>query len=77
MFSNGENNSFSEADLRRVLASSEGQRLLALLRTDGGGALQRAMQAVKSGDYDSARTALEPMLQTGEARMLLEKLKTE
>ena len=35
------------------------------------------MQAVKSGDYGAAKTALEPMLQTAEARRLLEKLKTE
>ena len=77
MFSNGANNSFSEADLKRVLASPEGQRLLALLRTDGGGALRQAMQAVKGGDYDRAKTALEPMLQTAEAKQLLEKLQTE
>ena len=77
MFSNGANYSVSDAELRRVLASPAGQRLLALLRTDGGGALRQAMQAVKSGDYGAAKTALEPMLQTAEARDLLEKLKTE
>ena len=76
MFSNGANYSVSDAELRRVLASPEGQRLLAMLRTDGG-ALRQAMQAVKSGDYGAAKTALEPMLQTAEARRLLEKLKTE
>ncbi len=77
MFSNGANNSISEAELRRALASAEGQRLLALLRTDGGGALRQAMQSVKRGDYDSAKTVLEPMLQSAEARQLLEKLKTK
>ena len=77
MFSNGANNSFSEADLRRALASAEGQRILALLRSDGGGALKQAMQAVKTGDYVGAKTVLEPMLQTDEARQLLEKLKAE
>ena len=76
MFSNGANNSFSEADLRRALASAEGQRILALLRSDGG-ALKQAMQAVKQGDYAGAKTVLEPVLQTDEARQLLEKLKTE
>lgn len=77
MFSNAANNSFSEADLRRVLASAEGQRLLALLRRDGGAALRQAMQAVKSGDFDGAKTTLEPMLQSPEAQQLLENLKTE
>lgn len=77
MFSNGANNSFSETDLRRALASADGQRLLALLRADGGGALRQAMQAVKSGDYAGAKTVLEPVLQTDEAKQLLEKMKTE
>ena len=76
MFSNAANNSFSESYLRRVLASPEGQKLLALLRTDSG-ALKQAMQAVKSGDYESAKTALNPMLQTPEAKKLLEQLKPE
>jgi hypothetical protein len=77
MFSNAANNSVSESDLRRVLASPEGQKLLALLRTDGGGALKQAMQAVKDGDYEGAKTALDPMLQSPEAKKLLEQLKTE
>ena len=77
MFSNAANNSFSESDLRRVLASAEGQRLLALLRRDGGDALRQAMQAVKRGDYDGAKTTLEPMLQSPEAQRLLDNLKTE
>ena len=76
MFSNAANNSFSESDLRRVLASPEGQKLLALLKTDSG-ALKQAMQAVKGGDYEGAKTALDPMLQTPEAKKLLEQLKTE
>ena len=77
MFSNAANNSVSESDLRRVLASPEGQKLLALLRADGGSALKQAMQAVKGGDYEGAKTALDPMLQSPEARKLLEQLKTE
>ena len=76
MFSNAANNSFSESDLRRVLASPEGQKLLALLKTDSG-ALRKAMQAVKGGDYEGAKTALDPMLQSPEAKKLLEQLKPE
>jgi hypothetical protein len=76
MFSNSANNSFSESDLRRVLATPEGQRLLALLQKDKN-ALRQAMDAVKTGDHDSAKTALEPMLRSAEAKDLLEKLKAE
>ena len=76
MFSNSANNSISESDLRRVLASPEGKQMLALLRADGD-ALKLAMQAVKGGDYDAAKNALQPVLQTAEAQRLLEKLKTE
>lgn len=83
MFSNAANNSgslpFSQADLARVLASAEGRQLLALLRRDGGGALQQAAQAVQSGDYEAAKAVLSPMLQNPEAAELLGKLtkKTE
>lgn len=74
MFSNAANNSFSEQDLRRILASAQGQRLLALLRTDGE-ALRQAMQAVQSGDYERAKSVVEPMLRTQEAQKLLSELK--
>ena len=77
MFSNAANNSVSESDLRRVLASPEGQKLLTLLRADGGSALKQAMQAVKGGDYAGAKTALDPMLQSPEAKKLLEQLQAE
>ena len=74
MFSNAANKSFSASDLQKVLASPEGQRLLTLLRTDGGGALQQAMQAVKRGDYENAKSVLAPMLRDPEAAELLQKL---
>lgn len=79
MFSNTANISgalpISEAELKRVLASQEGRQLLSLLRRDGGDALQKAMQAVKAGDYEAAKTLLSPMLQDPEATALLGKLK--
>lgn len=78
MFSNAANNSgslpFTQADLARALASPEGRQLLALLRRDGGDALQQAAQAVKTGNYEAAKTVLEPMLQNPEAAALLGKL---
>lgn len=75
MFSNAANNSpFSEADLKRALASPEGARLLAILRAGNGDALNQAAQAVKTGDYAGAKTVLEPLLKNPEAQKLLEKL---
>ncbi len=76
MFSNAANNSlpFTQADLARVLASAEGRQLLALLRRDGGDTLQQAAQAIKTGDYNGAKSLLEPMLQNPEAASLLRKL---
>ncbi len=77
MFSNAANNSlpFSEQDLKRALASPEGAQLLAMLRAGNGEALSQAAQAVRSGNYDGIRSALEPVLQNPEAQKLLEKLK--
>lgn len=77
MFSNAANNSsipVSPEELRRVLTSPEGQKLLTLLRADGGEALKQAAKSVKQGDYDGAKTVLEPMLQNPEAQALLGRL---
>ncbi len=78
MFSNAANNSlpFSKEDLKRVLTSPEGQRLLAILRQSGGSALDQAAASVRSGDYAAAQTLLEPMLRDPEAQKLVEKLKS-
>lgn len=77
MFSNAANNSlpFSKEDLKRVLTSPEGQRLLAILRQSGS-ALDQAAASVRSGDYAAAQTLLEPMLRDPEAQKLVEKLKS-
>ena len=79
MFSNAANNSlhFSEEDLRRAIASSEGRQLLSLLRSGDGEALSRAVQAVWRGDYSDAQSVLEPMLRDPEAQKLVEQLKQQ
>ena len=66
--------SFSEADIKKVLGSKEGQALLRLLSRDGGGALQAAAKALKAGDTARAQSLVQPMLQTDEAAALLNKL---
>ncbi len=65
---------FSAEQIRSVLGSKEGQKLLALLNRDGGTALKQAAGAVKSGDYDAARRILEPVMQTPEAGKLVDEI---
>ena len=79
MFSNAANNSlpFSKEDLRLVLTSPEGQKLLALLRANGGSALDQAAQAAGRGDYAGAQALLAPMLRDPEAAALVERLKKQ
>lgn len=79
MFSNAANNSgalpFSAEDVRRVLASDEGRQLLAMLRSAGGDSLNRAMDAVRTGDVEKAKEILAPTLRDPEAARLLESLR--
>lgn len=66
--------SFSDEQLRRVLGSSEAKALLALLRADGGAAMQQAADALRRGDQAQARAILQPLLQTPQAQALLRTL---
>lgn len=64
---NGEKRKFSvnEPDperLRKLLQSPDGAALLRLLQKGGPGALQAAAQAIRSGDAETARQILEPLL---------------
>ena len=65
---------FSESQIRAVLGSDEGKRLLSLLQQDGGQRLKQAAEAVKSGDISGAQTILKPVMQTQEASELVEKI---
>ena len=66
--------SFSEADIKKVLGSKEGQALLRLLSRDNGKILQEAANALKAGDPARAKSIVQPMLQNEEAISLLDKL---
>ena len=66
--------SFSEADIKKVLGSKEGQALLRLLNRDNGKTLQEAAKALKAGDTALAQSIVQPMLQNEEAAALLNKL---
>ena len=64
--------SFSPEQLRRVLGSSEGRQLLALLSSGCG--LRQAADAAKQGDHARAMELLQPVLNTEQAQALLRKL---
>lgn len=64
---------FSPEELRRILGSAEGKRLMALLSQDGS-ALQQAAAAFRSGDVAGAQERLKPLVSTPEAAQLLDEL---
>lgn len=65
----------SEAQLRAMLASPEGRRLLALIQHTDGAALRAAAAAAKAGDYAAVQQILTPYLQSPEAEALLRTLR--
>ncbi|MBP3313603.1 MAG: hypothetical protein J6K84_02975 [Oscillospiraceae bacterium] len=66
--------SFSQADIKKVLASPEGQALLRMLNKDGGALLQKAAAAVKSGDIKTAQELVRPVMESPDATKLIERL---
>ena len=66
--------SFSPEQLRRVLGSSEGRQLLALLSSGCGERLRQVADAAKQGDHARAMELLQPVLNTEQAQALLSKL---
>ena len=71
----GKNNrDFSVEDAMRVANSPAGQQLLAMLRSQDKGQLQKILDQVSHGDYQNASSALNSMLTSPEAQALLRKL---
>lgn len=68
---------FSEAEIKKVLTSDEGKRLLQLLNQDGGQKLRQAADALRNGQQDAARQILTPVMESEEASRLVEKLNRE
>lgn len=62
------------AEAAKLLASAEGQQLLALLRQDGGNTLAQAAEAMRAGNTEGAKAILQPLLSTPEAAALLDQL---
>lgn len=71
---NFSNSSPSPEELRRVLASAEGQTLLRLLRSDGGAGLKAAAEALRKGNVEGVKSALSPLLAGTEAEALTRSL---
>ena len=69
-----QNSGFSMAEAAKLLASAEGQQLLALLRQDGGNTLAQAAEAMRAGNTEGAKAILQLLLSTPEAAALLDQL---
>lgn len=65
---------FSMQEALRLAKSPAGQQLLAMLRQADQGTLQQAMQQASAGDYDLAKTSLQDILSSPEAKALLQEL---
>lgn len=63
---------FSPEQVKQVLGSAEGRRLIAMLSKNGN--LQAAAEAWKKGDMKAVQEVLSPTLQTQEAEELLQKI---
>lgn len=63
---------FSPEQIKQVLGSEEGKKLIAMLSKSGN--LQAAADAFKQGNMEAAQEALRPTLQTQEAEQLLQKI---
>ena len=60
--------------LVRLAQSQPGRQLLMLLQQTGGQSLQSAMEQARSGNYDTAKETLSALLDTPEAKKLLQEL---
>ncbi len=65
---------FNEQDVRRVLGSPEGQKILQLLNRDGGRALRQAADALRGGNAQEALRVLSPIMESDEAASLIDRL---
>lgn len=69
---NGNEDSMQE--LLRFAHSPEGKKLIRSLQQKGGEELQQAVAKASSGDYSQAQQAITALLDTPEAKRLLEQL---
>ena len=65
---------FSMEDAKKIAATPAGKQLLSLLKQADKQNLQSALEDAKSGNYDSMRQKLEPLLASQQVQELLQKL---
>ena len=65
---------YSMEDAARLAQTPAGQQLLALLQRSDGAQLQKAADQAAAGNYDSARQALAPLLDSPQVQALLKQL---
>ena len=59
---------------RKLAQNPAAQQLIRLLQTNGGHALQAALEQAAAGDYTNAQTAITSLMQDPQAQALLKKL---
>ena len=68
-------NFFDKESIMRAMQTPEGQRLMALLKSQDSASLQKAAQAAAQGRTAEAQALLEPVLRSKEAAQFQEKMK--
>lgn len=63
-----------QAQLMKLAQSPAGKKLMAMLKSQGGAQLQGAMAKAAQGDYAQAKETLTQLLNSPEAKKLLEEL---
>ena len=66
--------SFSIDDAKKIASTSSGKQLIALIKKAGNQDLQSVLEDAKSGDYETMRQKLEPLLASPEVQELLRQI---
>lgn len=61
--------------LLKIANSPDGQRLLSMIRQQGGDQYAEAMQQAEDGDYSGAREMISKIMSSPEAMQLIEKIR--
>lgn len=64
----------SMAEFQKIMGTTEGKRLLAILTKDGAAAMQSAGKALQQGDETAAKEKMAPLLENREVQSLLQRL---
>ena len=65
---------FSMQEILRIAASPAGQKLISLMKQQGGSDFQKAMDCAASGDYSQAKRVIESLMTDPKAQQLLKEL---